>query len=243
MGGQDKTVCGLTGQDDANDLWVFGYGSLMWRPDFDYVERAEAVLQGMHRRFCVYSFHHRGTPTRPGLVLGLDRGGVCHGAAFRVAADLAPGVIAYLRAREQVTGIYVEVQRLITLKDGSGRRVKALSYGVERAHPQYTGVLPLSVQARIIQGASGRAGVNLDYLLNTFAHLQSLGIVERELERLKGLVGPHLSPRGRGNNGLMAQRTRAMTANFQRSTHPQKPLSRVSVARFLHRRNFSASRC
>src|ERR1700742_3385850 len=100
----------------SDDLWVFGYGSLMWRPDFAFIERIEARLIGAHRALCVYSFVHRGTPERPGLVLGLDRGGACRGIAFRVARDDWEKTVSYLRAREQVTAVYREVSRRIWLK-------------------------------------------------------------------------------------------------------------------------------
>ena len=89
----------------APDLWVFGYGSLMWRPGFDFVEQVPARLIGEHRALCVYSFDHRGTPEKPGLVLGLDRGGACRGIAFRVAAQHRAATIDYLREREQTTGV------------------------------------------------------------------------------------------------------------------------------------------
>jgi len=125
----------------AGDLWVFGYGSLMWRPDFDFLERVEAKLIGAHRALCVYSFVHRGTPERPGLVLGLDRGGACRGIAYRVAAAKRTQTVAYLRAREQVTMVYRESTRRVWLKGEPERPVTALCYSVDRSHPQYTGRL------------------------------------------------------------------------------------------------------
>ena len=125
----------------AGDLWVFGYGSLMWRPGFDFVERVDARLIGAHRALCVYSFVHRGTPERPGLVLGLDRGGACRGIAFRVAAAKRAETVAYLRAREQVTMVYREFVRPVRLKTNPERAVPALCYMVDRSHPQYAGRL------------------------------------------------------------------------------------------------------
>src|SRR5438045_3660352 len=112
----------------AGDLWVFGYGSLMWRPDFPFRERVEARLIGAHRALCVYSFFHRGTPERPGLVLGLDRGGTCRGIAFRVAAADRAAAVAYLRAREQVTAVYREAIRRIWLRRSPEEAVSALTY-------------------------------------------------------------------------------------------------------------------
>jgi glutathione-specific gamma-glutamylcyclotransferase len=115
-----------------DDLWVFGYGSLIWRPGFTFIERIPARLFGLHRALCVYSFVHRGTPECPGLVLGLDRGGACRGLAYRVGADKRAETIAYLRAREQVTKVYREAMRPVILPAQSSaqpeRRVRALVY-------------------------------------------------------------------------------------------------------------------
>ena len=103
-----------------DDLWVFGYGSLMWRPGFEFVEQVPARLIGEHRALCVYSFDHRGTPEKPGLVLGLDRGGACRGIAFRVAAKQRDDTVAYLRSREQITYVYREVMRSVWLENEPG---------------------------------------------------------------------------------------------------------------------------
>ena len=118
-------------QHADQDLWVFGYGSLMWRPGFDYLERASARLIGLHRALCVYSFDHRGTPEKPGLVLGLDRGGACRGIAFRIAAAHRHDIITYLRGREQTTHVYREVMRSVWLENEPRERVSALAYVVE----------------------------------------------------------------------------------------------------------------
>ncbi len=166
------------------DLWVFGYGSLMWRPGFPYEEVAHATLIGGHRALCVYSHVHRGTPQRPGLVLGLDMGGSCEGMAFRVPARHRHGTLAYLRRREQVTNVYRPMLRLIELKLEEPRTARALCYMIDRRHRQYAGVLPLRLQAELVRHGRGRSGKNTDYVLNTVRHLRECGIVDRGLERL-----------------------------------------------------------
>lgn len=176
-------------------LWVFGYGSLMWRPGFRYRRMERARLSGFSRSFCVYSVHHRGNEARPGLVLGLDRGGACEGMAYFVDdADVAE-TVAYLRTREQVNGVYRETRLPITLLNEDREQVFALTYIVERAHPSYASRLPLQVQARIIRGASGLSGDNITYALNTISHLRDFGIREPALERLAGLIGPLVANR------------------------------------------------
>src|SRR5215207_5271716 len=164
-----------------SELWVFGYGSLIWRPGFSYLERRVARLIGAHRALCVYSWGHRGTPDRPGLVLGLDRGGTCRGVAFRVAADERENVVAYLREREQVTSVYLERMREIRFADGSAGR--ALTYLVDRSHGQYAGKLDEETQLRFVADAVGQSGANRDYVIATAAHLAELGMPDRLLER------------------------------------------------------------
>jgi glutathione-specific gamma-glutamylcyclotransferase len=173
------------------DLWVFGYGSLMWRPGFEVLERVPARLVGLHRALCVYSYVHRGTPERPGLVLGLDRGGACRGIAFRVAAGARAETIAYLRAREQVTSVYRETTRRIELEDEARRQVRALCYVVDRGHVQYAGRLTLSHSVHHVRQGHGKSGANRDYVLEAVRALEALGYRETELhliaERLKGV--------------------------------------------------------
>lgn len=165
------------------DLWVFGYGSLMWRPGFAHEERRPALLRGYHRAFCVFSHVHRGTPERPGLVFGLDQGGACRGIAFRVEAARAAETRRYLEAREQVTSVYVETMKPVELV-GEKRRVEALCFIVDRKHPQYAGALPFERQVELIAHGEGQSGKNPDYLESTLRHLEEAGIADGELKRL-----------------------------------------------------------
>ena len=178
----------------AGDLWVFGYGSLMWRPGFDFAERTLATVRGYRRALCVYSHHHRGTPERPGLVLGLDRGGSCRGVAFRVEAARAEEVIAYLRSREQVTMVYREVTARCTLADG--REVRALAYAVDRGHRQYAGALDLDAVERHVAQGVGLSGANPDYVRQTYEHMVDLGIADRMLAALVTRLVARLPPAG-----------------------------------------------
>ena len=193
----------MTPTDDhaTEDLWVFGYGSLMWRPGFEYLERLEARLIGAHRALCVYSFVHRGTPERPGLVLGLDHGGTCRGIAYRVAAAERARTIAYLRAREQGTSVYLERVRAVWLKSEPERRVPALCYVVDRGHVQYAGRLTLEQQLHHVRQGHGQSGANRDYVIETVAALEQLGYRETELhllaERLRGVHETHSVPPSR----------------------------------------------
>jgi cation transport protein ChaC len=170
----------------AGERWVFGYGSLMWRPDFPYVERTAATLHGRRRAFCIYSVHHRGTYERPGLVLGLAPGGATRGTAYRVAEADWAAVYAYLREREQPTETYFETTRHVRLADG--RRVEALVFFSDVRHAQWAGALSLEHQAQLIAGASGVSGRNVDYLRDLIHHLREAGVRDHAMETLLGLV-------------------------------------------------------
>jgi cation transport protein ChaC len=179
------------------DLWVFAYGSLIWRPGFDHVEWVPAHIIGLHRSLCVYSFDHRGTPERPGLVLGLDFGGACRGIAYRVTAKNRKAVLKYLREREQTTFVYREITHLTWLPGPPERRVEAVCYAVDRGHAQYAGRLPHDRQLKIVRQAHGRSGNNRDYVIETVKSLEALNIVDHDLhvlaERLKGAPDAHVS--------------------------------------------------
>jgi cation transport protein ChaC len=175
--------------DDNEDLWVFAYGSLMWRPGFSYRERIPARLIGLHRALCVFSFVHRGTPERPGLVLGLDRGGMCRGIAYRVAAAARAETLRYLRGREQVTSVYVETMRQIELEERARRRVRAVCYIVDRSHVQYAGCLTLAESLHHVRRGHGQSGANRDYVLKTVRALEALGYRETELHLLAERLG------------------------------------------------------
>ena len=163
----------MTEEKNAN-FWVFGYGSLMWRPGFPYLESRPARVTGLHRALCVYSWVHRGTQENPGLVLGLDRGGACVGLAFRICSSEREPVIDYLREREQVTNVYQEKWRAVRFADGS--TATALAYVVDRGHAQYAGKLDPETQIAMIKGAIGRSGANPDYVTSTAQRLNELGI-------------------------------------------------------------------
>ncbi len=159
---------------DGQDLWIFAYGSLMWRPDFPFEEHGRARIFGFHRALCIYSHHYRGTVERPGLVLGLDRGGSCVGLCFRIKAEAAAATLAAVRERELISGVYAEITAPVRLDDG--RRRLAVTYVARRSHEQYAGALPPCEVRRLVGQGVGVAGSDLDYVRNTHRHLVDLGI-------------------------------------------------------------------
>ena len=172
----------------ADDMWVFGYGSLIWNPEFPVAEQVIARATGWHRSFCMRSIHHRGTLDAPGLVLALDAdpSAHCDGVAFRVAPGAEAETLQALRARELISSAYLERWLPVTLTDG--RQVSALVFVIDPDHVQYCGGLPLEDQAQIIAQAIGGRGPNRDYLHATAAHLADLGIADADLEWLSQRV-------------------------------------------------------
>ncbi len=177
---------------DGQDFWVFGYGSLMWHPGFPHVEVRVARLSGYHRRFCVYSHRYRGTRERPGLVLGLDRGGSCRGLVYRVPAAEGESAMAYLYEREMVTGVYMPTWLSVATDQGA---LRAAGFVVDRAHGQYTGRLSLAETATLIVQGKGERGTCGEYLAKTVGHLEGLGLGAGSLKRLLKLVDERRSGR------------------------------------------------
>jgi cation transport protein ChaC len=161
------------------DIWVFGYGSLVWNPLFDFVERRCATLYGYHRRFCLWSIGSRGTPECPGLVLGLDRGGACRGVVFRISRASASRELLLLWRREMVIGAYEP--RLTTVRDASGREIRAIAFVVRREHGSYAGRLPAQRVAETMSVARGALGPSSEYLQRTVEALAAHGIRDAHL--------------------------------------------------------------
>lgn len=163
--------------------WVFGYGSLMWNPGFDYQRREKARLRGHHRSFCIFSHHYRGTPDRPGLVLGLDEGGECQGVAFKVAKSNWKSVVDYLNERELIGYAYQPVALPLELQSGN-QRVTAYTFIADPQHPTYAGDMGLENSAKYIMNAAGVGGLNRDYLINSVQQLEAHGYPDPTLHSL-----------------------------------------------------------
>lgn len=171
--------------DPSADVWLFGYGSLIWNPAFLFEERRVALLRGHHRRFCLWTHLGRGTAERPGLVLGLEEGGACQGVAFRVAAGAVEEEFGLVWRREMVTGAYVPTWVTVTTARGA---LRAATFVINRAHPRYAPNLSDERAAAAIAAASGPLGACADYLFNTVGHLEDLGIDDAVLRRLRARV-------------------------------------------------------
>lgn len=167
--------------------WVFGYGSLIWRPGFSFLRQVPSLLNGVHRSLCIYSHRHRGTESQPGLVFGLVRGGSCRGMGFEVEDRLWPEVVDYLRQRELDKGVYREALRRVRV-DGVGT-VDALTFLVDETHAQYAGRLAIAEQARLVRAGHGESGPNTEYVLETARILETLGIRDRYLDELVEMLG------------------------------------------------------
>jgi len=163
------------------DVWVFGYGSLIWRPEFDFAERRDALLRGYHRALCLWSRINRGTPEQPGLVFGLDHGGSCKGMVFRIPAAHVPDTMDALWRREMPSGAYIP--RWLNCHTPTGR-VNALTFTMNRATDGYVRNLPPDRLVQIIHSAHGKYGPCLEYVLETADALQKYNIHDRHLHSI-----------------------------------------------------------
>jgi len=180
----------------AGDLWVFGYASLMWSPGFGHRERSPAFVYGFHRSLCIYSHRHRGTPERPGLVMGLCRGGSCWGMAFRVAASDAAAVLRALWHREMRNVVYQP--RLVRARVRRGRVVQAVAFVADPCHRQFAGDLGVERTARLVAQGKGGRGHNIDYLRRTLKHMHEIGVRDPHLDRVLERVFALRAARRRG---------------------------------------------
>lgn len=180
----DQALHAWGGEDD---LWVFGYGSLLWRPEFDFTESRTAHVHGWHRALRMWSHTHRGTPECPGLVFGMMSGGSCRGMVFRVPRCEAPDVMAALWQREMAASHYDP--RWLRCRTGHGT-VQALAFTLSRGSPDHAGELHEDEYRRIFAQATGCFGTTLDYARATYDELRRLGIHDRALGRLLALSAP-----------------------------------------------------
>jgi cation transport protein ChaC len=170
------------------DLWVFGYASLIWRPEFDAAEQRPALVYGWHRALEMRSRVNRGTPECPGLVFALVHGGSCRGVAYRIEQSSAADELERLWVREMPTGVYDP--KWLTCRTPAGP-VQALAFTLSRTSPAHTGPLADPQMLEVLRCAAGRFGSTLDYLLETATSLHGCGIRDRDVERLVALARRH----------------------------------------------------
>lgn len=177
---------GVDVERPEGDFWTFGYGSLIWNPEFPFVERVPALLLGYHRDACIASTRYRGTRTAPGLVVGLRRGGSCRGVAFRLAEADVEAAVAALHARELINRVYHA--RFVPVRLADGRRVSAYAFISDPRHAQFAGGLSLEEKAALIARGRGERGTAIAYFSELIDHLERLGIRDGALHRLVALA-------------------------------------------------------
>jgi cation transport protein ChaC len=186
---QRASLAAILATAPAREIWVFAYGSLIWNPCFGFAERCTALVAGQHRRFCLVVRRFRGTPERPGLMLALDRGGSCRGVAYRIDPAGHEAELAKLWQREMITAAYRP--RWLAARTAAGT-VPAIAFVANRGHERYVPGLPETETAAILAEAAGHVGSCAEYLHETVASLEALGIRDRRLWRLQALVAERL---------------------------------------------------
>jgi cation transport protein ChaC len=198
------------------EFWVFGYGSLMWSPCFSYEARAPGRAHGYHRALCILSTRYRGTLRRPGLVMGLCRGGSCWGVAFRIDRHQVRRTLARLWAREMPRGVYHP--RLVAVQLRSGRTVRALAFVADPTHSAYVDELDLHGRAKLVAQGIGVRGPCVDYIQNTLDHMHDVGVRDPHLERV---LHAALALR-RGDGGAHARKGLAQARTLRAKVQPHE---------------------
>jgi cation transport protein ChaC len=165
-------------------FWLFAYGSLMWEPNFPFVEQRRSILHGYHRALCVYSWVYRGTEEMPGLVFGLEEGGAVEGIAFHIASEHATDVFAQVYEREMVTAVYTPVWASCDCTDDTEANINALAFVANHRNEQYAGKRSEIETVELVRQGVGKAGPCTDYVMNTVNHLRELDIHDEALERV-----------------------------------------------------------
>jgi len=173
--------------DQHGDILVFAYGSLMWRPEFDHIDIQPAILKGYHRSLCIFSYEYRGNRENPGLVFGLEQGGTCMGRVLKVNAGKADGVLDYLYQREMITGVYLPRWLEVDLPEQQ-TSATAYCFVADQQHEQFCGKLELEETIRLILQGHGSGGACLDYVINTYEHMQKIGIEDNYLAKIIALA-------------------------------------------------------
>jgi cation transport protein ChaC len=176
----------LNSHNEADDLHVFGYGSLIWNPAFEFADSVPALLRGWHRRFCLKMYLGRGSPETPGLMLALDHGGAVKGVAFRIAAEKVRAELGLLWQREMYGGAYHA--RWVTGQGADGTTIRAVTFVINRSHPRYLKEISLEQTAALIATGRGDLGTCREYLENTISHLKDLGLKDSGLNRIKAAL-------------------------------------------------------
>ncbi len=183
----------LADRVDGQDVWVFGYGSLMWNPAFHFTEERGALLRGYHRRFCFWTPLGRGTPDNPGLMLGLITGGSCRGVAYRIAPELIEQELEIVWAREMMGDVYQPNWFNVTTDQGP---IRAIAFTLNRDHERYAGDLPVEVVTRHVATAAGRLGPCMDYLVHTVGKLEQIGVRRGPMHELLKRARAHRAVAG-----------------------------------------------
>ena len=176
----------------SRPAWIFGYGSLIWKPEFEFAERRIGAVRGYHRQFCFWVKRFRATPEAPGLMLGLEPGGVCRGVAYRLHEHAEQETLRKIWAREMLAGIYLP--RWVDVRTEGGA-VQAITFTINRHHERYAGKLPDDTVVEALAQACGHVGSCAEYLMETVAHLEELGIRDRHLWRLQHMVAERIAQR------------------------------------------------